>query len=290
MGKVWDLDLGHAEQTVLLALADHADHDGGSVFPSLGFIGWRLGYSKRQVRRIVAKLRDELHLIEQVASSRDHRATEYRLTLENGVPKPPYVPDREDKLSGRTFRPDRADISTDRADTATSSEPSIEPPGEPSKGETGFDEWIEHHVTVTGNKAMSAPGTKARAEVEAAFRERRREYPDEDLRLVSIGAMADEHRRENGYTDAESVLRPKAVAKLLERGRRARPSQSDWHGDALLERTRRQYPPQREDAPNDDSHEQPPGGPSAAPAASDPGRVDDAHGDAGERRDRPAPS
>lgn len=242
MGMVWDLALGHAEQNVLLALADHADHDGSRVFPSLGYIGWRLGYSKRQVRRIVAKLRDELHLIEKVADARDHRATEYRLTLENGIPKAPYEPDREDKMSGRSFRVERADISSDRADTATSAEPSTEPSVEPSEGSApGFAEWLEHHVTVTGNKADTTPGTKGYREVEAAFGERQRDVPDDDLLLVSLGTMAHEYRREKGYTSARSVLRPSAFSELLERGRRAQPSQSDWAGDDLLDRTRRQY-------------------------------------------------
>jgi hypothetical protein len=81
-----------------------------------------------------------------------------------------------------------------------------------------FEDWIAHHIAVTDNRAMTKAGTQAHARVLSAYKARRAEYPDEDLRLVSVGAMADDYRRENGYTDAESVLRPSAVPKLLERG------------------------------------------------------------------------
>lgn len=104
-----------------------------------------------------------------------------------------------------------------------------------------FETWMENHVKVTGNRAGARPGTALYRKLAAAFTERKAEHSEDDLRLISAGAMADEHRREKGYLDAESVLRPGAAAKLLERGRQAQPSQSDWAGDDLLDRTRRQY-------------------------------------------------
>lgn len=85
----------------------------------------------------------------------------------------------------------------------------------------GFDDWLEHHCSVTGKRVMAGQGTQARKRVAAMYGERRSEYPDLDLKLVSLGAMADDRRRERGYTDPESVLRPMAVPKLLDRGRAA---------------------------------------------------------------------
>jgi hypothetical protein len=91
MGRVWDLELPNAQQSVLLALADHAEHDGTKVYPSVGRIAWKTGYSCRQVKRIIATLR-EAGLIEVLAEARRHRPTEYQLRLDAGRMKPPYRP------------------------------------------------------------------------------------------------------------------------------------------------------------------------------------------------------
>ena len=56
MGMVWDSDLPRDEKYVLLAYADHADHEGRGIFPSYGRIAWKTGYSRRQVMRITDSL------------------------------------------------------------------------------------------------------------------------------------------------------------------------------------------------------------------------------------------
>lgn len=104
MGAVWDLDLPHAEAFVLLAMADHADHDGGSVRPSFGLIAWKTGYSERQVRRIVATLTTRGILILEASGKDDGTSNTYRINLSVGIQKKPY---KRDKMSypGRTKRP-----------------------------------------------------------------------------------------------------------------------------------------------------------------------------------------
>jgi hypothetical protein len=88
-----------------------------------------------------------------------------------------------------------------------------------------FDAWLADHQEVTGKTAPKA-GTKARANVLAAYRARRAEgYSHEDLLLVTRGAMKHEYRVEQGYITAASILRPDAVADLLERGRAASESE-----------------------------------------------------------------
>ena len=62
-GMIWDLDLPHSQAWVLLAMADHADHEGNNVFPSVDLIAWKTNYSERQVQRIVKQLRDGKILI-----------------------------------------------------------------------------------------------------------------------------------------------------------------------------------------------------------------------------------
>lgn len=58
MGMVWDCALPRPEKFVLLAYADHADHDGNNVYPSYERIAYKTGYDRRQVIRIVDHLRE----------------------------------------------------------------------------------------------------------------------------------------------------------------------------------------------------------------------------------------
>lgn len=144
MARVWTLVLDHAHQSVLMALADHADDNGNNVFPSVEYIAWKTGYGRRQVQRIMSYLRKR-GVIVQVAGARLHRPIVYRLNLSAVPSKPPFKP-RGDKMSPlRTERgatnpatwgdiPDaRGDISCSRDDMAMSPEPSLEPSLEPSE-------------------------------------------------------------------------------------------------------------------------------------------------------------
>ena len=89
MGQVWDIDLPPAQQLVLLALTDHADHTGGNIYPSFGLIAWKTGYSERQVRRIVKQLENDKLLVR--VATRPGKSTVYRVDLSAGHAKEPYV-------------------------------------------------------------------------------------------------------------------------------------------------------------------------------------------------------
>lgn len=56
MGMVWDADLPRNQKMILLAYADHADHEGRNIFPSVGRIAWKTGYSERAVQQITREL------------------------------------------------------------------------------------------------------------------------------------------------------------------------------------------------------------------------------------------
>lgn len=92
MALVWGLQLPHNQAWVLMALADHADHEGGSVHPSIEMIAWKTGYSERQVHRIVASLINK-GLMMPIRNRKGGRgkAVLYRLTLEKGVKKTPFI-------------------------------------------------------------------------------------------------------------------------------------------------------------------------------------------------------
>lgn len=90
MGKVWDLELPHNKLIVLLAMADHADHEGNNVFPSQGLVAWKTGYSIDQVRRIQrALVKDGLLKVESNAPG---KPIKYSIDLTMGKLKAPYTP------------------------------------------------------------------------------------------------------------------------------------------------------------------------------------------------------
>ena len=148
MGEVWTLDVDHARLLILLALADHADDKGRNIYPSLGLVAWKTGYSKRRVRSIVSDLRGEGVLI-QVKPSRWHRAAHYRLDLSK---LPRKIPLEEEKNREENFSPQeseegksrasreeisdrREEISDIREETAISSKSSYDPSLESSENQ-----------------------------------------------------------------------------------------------------------------------------------------------------------
>lgn len=101
MGMVWELDLDKPLKFLLLALADHADHEGENARPGVPLLAWKTGDSERTVHRGLRRLED-LKLIEKVeqggglmpgpGQTMQGRATVYRLTLERGTQLPPRRP------------------------------------------------------------------------------------------------------------------------------------------------------------------------------------------------------
>lgn len=108
LGKVWDLDLPHNKLLILLALADHADHEGNNVFPSLGLVAWKTGYSQQQCRRVMADLEKDGILI--AVQRKPGVKTIYRIDVGKGILKEPYN-STPSKMSGvsksNPFHPDR---------------------------------------------------------------------------------------------------------------------------------------------------------------------------------------
>lgn len=54
-GQVWDLDLPQRELLVLLAITDHANHE-GAMWPGVALVAWKTGYSQRTVQRVMNNL------------------------------------------------------------------------------------------------------------------------------------------------------------------------------------------------------------------------------------------
>lgn len=137
MGLVWDLDLPHSKQLVLLAMADHADHKGENVFASIGLIAWKTGYSERQVQRIVHECERD-GLLEKTAEATARRPATYRIVVSKGQQKTAYqgcqnVTPEADKPSPNVTP--GVTKSQARGDIVASPEP-YEPPTQPSDQKT----------------------------------------------------------------------------------------------------------------------------------------------------------
>ncbi len=103
MGLVWGLDLEGSLKLTLLALADHADHQGDNARPSVGLLAWKTGNTRRTIQRHLRSL-EALGLIEAVTSptggliptgpggAHIGKATTYSLNLDKGDKLAPFTP------------------------------------------------------------------------------------------------------------------------------------------------------------------------------------------------------
>lgn len=139
MAIVWESDLPQREKFVLLAYADHADHQGNNVFPSVGLIAWKTGYSPRSIQRITQTLVDNQYMIPEGINEK-YNTNAYRIDLESLPRLSPYL--GGDNLSGGKYGgdsltgvgekggdnlSDRGDKTPSGGDTAVSPDPSVKP-------------------------------------------------------------------------------------------------------------------------------------------------------------------
>ena len=116
MGAIWDLDLPHELAWVLMAYADHADHDGRNCYPGTKLIAYKTGYSTRQVQRCTADLLTRgLLSVERQGGGRGH-ATVYRIDLSRAPmkaatdPEPPSA--QPETVKGDNLSPFTANSET----------------------------------------------------------------------------------------------------------------------------------------------------------------------------------
>lgn len=147
-GTIWDLRLPVPQRMVLLAMVDHADHDGEHIHAPAPFIAWKTGYSERNVYRIIQDLIESGILVVTGASLGE--ANEYRFDPSRGELKPPYrgrKPKRRvptpDKMSGGTkATPDKMSGVESRTPDKMS------PPPDKMSGGTPDKMAIDHVYTI----------------------------------------------------------------------------------------------------------------------------------------------
>jgi len=95
-GKVWLSNLPRKLKPLAASLADIANDDGTSIYPSVAHMAWRLGASERLVQVNLAKLKS-LGVLEVVANARGGRnlTVEYRMVEEKLPARSPWCRSRK---------------------------------------------------------------------------------------------------------------------------------------------------------------------------------------------------
>jgi hypothetical protein len=82
---VWDLELGRDEKLILLAYADCADHDGGSIFPAISTVAKKTGYSQRSVQRHTRSLEKKGYLISEGYGAGRSKTNRWHIPIQDGA-------------------------------------------------------------------------------------------------------------------------------------------------------------------------------------------------------------
>lgn len=96
MGLVWDCDLPRNEKNILLAYADHADHDGNNVYPSIGRIAWKTSYKRRMVINITHNLVKKGILVRM--GEGPNGTNKYRIVQSRLPKRPPFMPEPDEEI------------------------------------------------------------------------------------------------------------------------------------------------------------------------------------------------
>lgn len=134
--KVWKMNLTTSEKITLLALADHADHDGKNAYPGNRLLAEKTGLSIRQVQRILDRMEALKVIAKTSAGGGRGQITGFEFNLEKMTPCHPLAALKDDTLSpfekikGDTGDTKRVTLTTRKGDTDDN------PPRPPYKEET----------------------------------------------------------------------------------------------------------------------------------------------------------
>lgn len=104
MGAVWKADLSRNQKNVLLAYADFADHEGGSVRPSVGYMAWKTGYSERAIQTITRELEEAGIMVLEAGGGGRDRTNRYRIDAE-ALPQRPSWQETRASRKGAEIAP-----------------------------------------------------------------------------------------------------------------------------------------------------------------------------------------
>jgi hypothetical protein len=127
-GKVWHSGLTAVLKPLAACLADEANNQGQNIFPSIGYLAWKLGISPRSVQRRMAELR-QLNVICEVSKKQFGRifVPNYRLDVSKLPQRKPWSETRHGDASDMTSQRDAVTPVTRRGDTAVAPNPLVDP-------------------------------------------------------------------------------------------------------------------------------------------------------------------
>lgn len=120
-GKVWELKLDPIDKLVLLALADHADHEGNNVRPGNALLCAKTGLSERTIGVKIAKL-TSMGLLDPVTTTTGRgNIREFAVDADKGE-RHAYFVEKERRKAERasTFQPEKGRSSLDLSDAKRS--------------------------------------------------------------------------------------------------------------------------------------------------------------------------
>ena len=126
MGWIWDMPLPQDEKLIALAYADHAHHDGTSIFPAVKSVSRKTGYSPRSVQRITRKLEERGLLIDDGEGPKGTR--KWRMPIPENMGGVNLSPLPSTVEGGDTGVRGGVTSTTGGGDTAMSPEPSLKQP------------------------------------------------------------------------------------------------------------------------------------------------------------------
>jgi len=160
MAWVWEQDMPREMKFVLLAYADHADHNGKDIYPGIESIAKKTGYDERSIQRITKKLCEAGYLIEDgngLPTGRGY-TRRWSMPIEMGDIAMSPITNKGDKSSIKrvTKNAIRVTKTPDKGDIAMSPEPlTINHPINPAEVIPTAREIERVWVTVTGMVTFS---------------------------------------------------------------------------------------------------------------------------------------
>lgn len=191
-------------------------------------------WSATTIKRIMASLREKglIVVAQGVAQSMD-RTNWYRLDY-SALPQLDDARAQGGPIAGSDGAAPSGQNGLVSKETETSQETTTE--SRSHSEPIGFEEWLEHHCDVTGQRV---PGreTQARAKLAEKYATLSGEGRSlDEMKLASVGAHADKWLRENGKVFPRNVLVSERIDELIEKGRRAQRERPPDEGRRRFER------------------------------------------------------
>lgn len=171
---IWTLKLPTEQRVLLLALAKHANDDGGSCYPGVRLLAWELDKTERSVQRGLSELK-AAGLIRVVAYPQGGRgrSTEWQITLGQAERKPPYRAENGDTDDIVDAVKGDAGVTVTAVERVTSVAERVTPVTErvtpvSQNGDTGVTpKVIKDHAKIRDSESV-APATETPAVIAAA--------------------------------------------------------------------------------------------------------------------------